>query len=103
MDHCTTQTSHFFYFSRADQCIQLLLKDVNNRPFQRLKGTRQEWFEQLDKPCLSPLPKHRYEYTDIKSVKVNIDYHIQYEEHYYSVPNNLVGERVELHASDLLL
>jgi len=93
----------FFSLAELNQCIQLLLEEVNNKPFQRLKGTRREWFELLDKPVLSRLPKYPYEYTEIKQVKVNIDYHIQFDEHYYSVPHHLVGERVELHAKASLV
>jgi len=28
-----------------------------------------------------PLPKQAYQYTDIKTVKVNVDYHIQHQSH----------------------
>ncbi len=93
----------FFSLAELNQCIQSLLVDVNNKPFKQLKGTRQQWFESLDKPALSPLPKQVYQYTDIKTVKVNIDYHIQYDQHIYSVPHHLVGEKLELHAKDQLI
>jgi transposase len=93
----------FFSLAEVNQCIKALLKDVNSRPFKQFKGTRREWFESLDRPVLKPLPKHAYQYTDIKSVKVNVDYHIQYDEHLYSVPHHLVGEKLELHASDNLI
>ena len=49
------------------------------------------------------MPRHPYQYVAIKPVKVNIDYHVQYEDHYYSVPHQYVGERMELHASDTLV
>jgi len=49
------------------------------------------------------LPVHAYEYTDIRLAKVNIDYHIHYDRHLYSVPHHLVGERVEIHASATLV
>ena len=88
----------FFTLAELNQCIRDLLEEVNNKPFKKLKGSRREWFESLDKPALKPLPRHPYEYTDIKTVKVNVDYHIQYEEHLYSVPHPLVGEKIELHA-----
>jgi transposase len=88
----------FFSLHELNQCIRNLLVDVNNRPFKQLKGTRQQWFDDIDKPALRPLPKHRYEYTEIKQVKVNIDYHVQYDDRYYSVPHHLVGEKIELHA-----
>jgi transposase len=93
----------FFSLAELNHCIRTLLVEVNNKPFKQLKGSRQQWFESLDKPALSPLPKHPYQYTDIKNVKVNVDYHIQYDQHLYSVPHHLVGEKLELHAKDRLI
>jgi len=93
----------FFSLAELNVCIKALLIDVNNKPFKQLKGTRQQWFESLDKPALLPLPKQAYQYTDIKTVKVNIDYHIQYDQHLYSVPHHLVGEKLSLHAKDQLI
>jgi len=89
----------FFSLAELNQCIKALLVDVNNKPFKQLKGNRQTWFESLDQPALKPLPKKAYQYTDIKTVKVNVDYHIQYDQHLYSVPHHLVGEKIELHAT----
>jgi len=93
----------FFSLAEVNHCIKALMVEVNNKPFKKLKGTRQQWFDSLDKPALMPLPKHAYQYTDIKTVKVNVDYHIQYQEHIYSVPHHLVGEKLELHAKDKLI
>ncbi len=90
----------FFSLAELNLCIAQLLEDVNQKPFKQMPGNRLQWFEQLDKPLLNPLPKHPYQYTDIKTAKVNIDYHIQ---HLYSIPHHLVGEKVELHASDKLM
>lgn len=88
----------FFSLSELNQTIKVLLEDVNNRESKHLRGSRKHWFDTLDKPNLSPLPTIAYEYTDIKPVKVNIDYHVQYDDHLYSVPHHLVGERIDLHA-----
>jgi len=93
----------FFSLAELNRCICALLNEVNNKPFKQLKGTRQQWFESLDQPALMPLPKQAYQYTDIKTVKVNVDYHIQYDQHLYSVPHHLVGEKLELHAKDKLI
>jgi transposase len=93
----------FFSLAELNHSISALLVKVNNKPFKQLTGTRQQWFESLDKPALSPLPKQAYQYTDIKTVKVNIDYHIQYDQHLYSVPHHLVGEKIELHAKEQLI
>ncbi len=88
----------FFSLREINLCIQSLLEEVNNKPYQKLNGTRKEWFESIDKPVLRPLPERPYEYTEIKAVKVNIDYHVQFDSHCYSVPHHLVGERIEIHA-----
>lgn len=89
----------FFSLGELNQCIRELLEDLNRRPFKQLPGNRLDTFDRLDKPALSALPKHAYEYVDIKRAKVNVDYHIQYSEHHYSVPHAYVGEKIEVHAT----
>jgi len=93
----------FFSLAELNQCIRALLDELNQKPFKQLPGNRLQAFEKLDKPALKPLPRHAYCYIDIKPVKVNIDYHVQYERHHYSVPHQYVGERLELHASRSLI
>jgi transposase len=93
----------FFSLAELNQCIHALLEDLNNRPFKQLPGCRQSAFEQLDRPALKPLPAQPYRYVAIKPVKVNIDYHVRYKDHDYSVPHQYVGERLEVQASDTLV
>ena len=81
----------FFSLTELNQQIHGLLEEVNNKPFKQLKGTRQQWFDLLDKPALLPLPKQAFEFTEIKTVKVNVDYHIQFDGHLYSVPHTSGG------------
>lgn len=96
---------HHSVFSLAElnQCIRTLLEELNQKPFKQLPGNRRQAFEQLDQPALRPLPRHPYRFVAIKPVKVNIDYHVQYEKHHYSVPHQYVGETLELQASDTLV
>lgn len=93
----------FFSLHELNQGIKGLLTELNKKPFKKLPGNRLQAFEQLDKPALSPLPRHSYEFTEIKIVSVPIDYHVEFEQHYYSVPHALVGERLECHATDKLI
>ena len=93
----------FFSLAELNQCIRALLDELNQKPFKQLPGNRRQAFERLDKPALKPLPRHPYRYVDIKPVKVNIDYHVHYQQHHYSVPHQYVGETLELHASDTLI
>ena len=96
---------HHTFFTLADlnQCIRALLDDLNSRPFRALPGNRQEAFKTLDQPALKALPKHPYEYVEIRRCRVNIDYHIEFQRHYYSVPHQYVGEQVDLHAGERLV
>jgi len=84
----------FFSLAELNAAIKLLLTDLNDRPFQKLTGTRREWFEQIDKPALKKLPESRYEDQDWTKQKVDKDYHIEHLEHFYSVPYTLVGDYV---------
>ena len=93
----------FFSLAELNHCIRSLLEELNGKAFKKLPGNRRQAFEQIDKPALQPLPRQPYRYLDIKPVKVNIDYHVHYQRHHYSVPHHYVGERLELHASDALI
>lgn len=89
----------FFTLASLNQAIGDLLNDLNQRPFKKLPGCRHSQFEQIDQPALKPLPAQAYEFVDIKQARVHIDYHIEYDKHYYSVPHHLVKQQVEVQAS----
>jgi transposase len=82
----------FFSLAEANAAIAERLAWLNERSFKKLPGSRQELFETLDRPALRPLPGRRYEYATWKTAKVNIDYHVEVERHWYSVPHQLVGQ-----------
>ena len=79
----------------VNAAILPLLKRLNERPFQKLPGSRASAFAQLDAPALQPLPMQRYEMAHFKTVTVHIDYHIEVDKHRYSVPHSLVGQVLE--------
>ena len=93
----------FFSLAELNQAIALLLADLNQRPFKKLPGCRRSAFEQLDAPALRALPAQRFELSRWKSAKVNIDYHVEFEAHYYSVPHRLVGGRLDVRVTGQLL
>jgi transposase len=91
----------FFSIHELNNAIQSLLSELNDQPFQQLPGCRKTRFEEIDQPALQPLPNEQFEFEDwILSVKVPKDYHVRSDEHYYSVPYRLVGERVDIRATD---
>jgi transposase len=85
----------FTSLGELNQAIAALLERLNRRPFRRRSGSRLSLFEAFERPALRPLPAERYELAEWKTARVNIDYHIEVERHYYSVPHPLVGQRVE--------
>lgn len=93
----------FFTLASLNLAISALLTDLNNRDFKKLPGTRKSQFDMIDKPALKSLPKFAYQYVEIKTARVHIDYHIEYDKHYYSVPHHLIKEQVEVQASSALI
>jgi transposase len=87
----------FFSLEEVNQAIGELLVRLNQRPFRKRAGNRASLFAQLDQPALKPLPATRYQFGEWKVARVNIDYHIEIERHYYSVPYALVHQQVEVH------
>lgn len=82
--------------AQAREAVWALGEELNDRPFQkRGGGTRRSAFTDLDKPQLRPLPAQRYEYASWSRPKVSIDYHVEVERHFYSVPSALIGEYVD--------
>lgn len=86
----------FFSLAELNKAIAALLVDLNDRPFKKLPGCRREAFETLDRPALKPLPPLRMPIVRFKRARVNIDYHVELDSHYYSVPHPLVRTEVEL-------
>ena len=90
----------FFSLAELNRAIGTLLSEYNEQPFQKLPGSRRSVFEALDKPALRPLPCEGYEYAEWKKATVNIDYHVEVNRHYYSVPYQLVKEKVDVRVTN---
>ena len=90
----------FFSLVEANKAIKKLLEKLNNKPFQKLAGSRKSVFEEVEKDTLHPLPAKPYELATWKKAKVNIDYHIEVDRHYYSVPYNYVKQQVDIRVTD---
>jgi len=86
----------FFSLHELNTLIRQLLVDLNERPFKKMPGCRKSVFESLDKPALRPLPERPYEYAEFKKARVHIDYHVQVDGHYYSVPFSLVKKEIDV-------
>jgi transposase len=85
-----------FSLSELNEAIRKLLDQLNERPFKKLAGSRRQLFEALDRPALKPLPVTPYSYAEWKKVRVHIDYHVEVEDHDYSVPYQLIKRPLEV-------
>ena len=86
----------FFSLAELNEALRALLAEYNRRPFQKLEGCRESLFLALDQPALKPLPDRPYEYQQWKKARVGLDYHVEVDRHYYSVPYQLLRAQVEV-------
>lgn len=86
----------FFSLAELNEEIFKLMEKLNNRSFKKLEGSRQSWFETIERNALQPLPQTPYILAKWKKAGVNMDYHVELNKHYYSVPYRLVNETVEI-------
>ena len=84
----------FFSLNELNDAIRELLTRLNEKPFKKLQGSRKTCFEKIEQSALLPLPENRYTFAEWKKARVNIDYHIELNGHYYSAPYSLVHEEV---------
>ena len=89
----------FFSLAEANAAFAEQLAALNARPFQKMSGSRRSLFEHIDRPALSPLPVRPYEFALWKRARVNIDYHVQVDAAFYSVPYQLARREVEVRLS----
>ena len=86
----------FFSLAELNAAIRELLERLNARPFKKLPGSRRTHFEQVDRPALRPLPAAPYVYAEWKKARVHIDYHVEVDGHYYSVPHALIKKQLDV-------
>lgn len=88
-----------FSLDELNDTLRPWLIELNGRGFKKVPGSRQHWFETLERPALKALPAERYGFAQWKKVRVNIDYPIEVERHYSSLPYPLVRQEVEVRLS----
>lgn len=86
----------FFSLAELNAAIRECLERLNTRLLRRAKKSRRELFETIDRPAALPLSPRPYEYAEWCKARVNIDYHIEVDHHYYSVPYQLTHERLDV-------
>ena len=85
--------------AEINEAIRPLLAELNDRRMKTFGKSRRELFEALEQGALAPLPEQPFACAEWKGARVNIDYHVEYDHHFYSVPHALLHERVEVRAT----
>lgn len=95
----------FFSLIEINDAIRELLDEFNDRPMKDYGyQTRRERFEKLDKPHAQALPAEPFRITDIKhDVLVRKNYHVCYNDHFYSVPFEMATKRVTVRLCGMMV
>ena len=85
----------FTSLAALNAAVAGLLDSLNTRSMRRLGVSRRQLFEELERPALRDLPAEAYVYAEWRIRRVGLDYHVDVDGHYYSVPHRLLREQVE--------
>jgi transposase len=89
-----------FSLEELREAVKPLAEKLNHRPMKKLKKSRRQLFEELERGALKALPARPYEFARWSRPRLHIDYHVEFDEHFYSAPYQLVGERLDLRATE---
>lgn len=89
----------FFSLAEANAAICAALERINAHVMRRLGVSRQQLFETVEMPVLAPLPDADYQFAEWRVARVSLDYHVEIDGFFYSVPHGLIREQVDVRAS----
>ena len=89
----------FFSLAELREAVKRLMARLNDRVMKKLKKSRRQLFDDVEKSALKPLPSAPYEFADWERPRVGLNYHVEFDDHHYSVPYALYGHRLDLRAT----
>ena len=89
----------FYSIEELNAALREAMEKYNNRPMQKLKKSRLEMYESVEKEALKPLPAEDYEVKRVSFCTIQFNYHawLSEDKHYYSVPHRYIKKKVEIH------
>ncbi|CAN2536365.1 hypothetical+protein [Methylocapsa aurea] len=93
----------FFSLAECNAAIARSMETMNGRPMRKLGISRRELFEKIERDALGPLPATDWEFAEWKRARVNIDYHIEIESFFYSVPHALIHAEVDVRVTERMI
>ena len=88
----------FFSLEQFNDKLWSLLEKLNNASFKKKDYSRTHYWE-AEREALQPLPDTLYEYMERRVAKVSSDYHIRFDNAYYSVGREYLHKEVMVRAS----
>ena len=89
----------FFSLAEANAAVGAKVAELNARAFRGEMTSRADLFATLEAPALRRLPAEAFELATWKRGRVNIDYHVEFDRNYYSVPFTHARRPVEVRGS----
>ena len=89
----------FFSLAECNAAIAAAVERMNSREMRRLGMSRRQLFEAIERPVMQVLPDHDFEYAEWRLARVGIDYHVEIQGFFYSVPHALLREQVDTRAT----
>jgi transposase len=85
----------FYSLAEMNTAIRGLLDQLNARLLRKMEKSRRQLFDELDRPAALALSLDPYQFAEWAKATVNIDYHFEFDKHYYSVPYQHVHQKIE--------
>jgi hypothetical protein len=89
----------FFSLAECNAAIAAAVERINSREMRRLGMSRRQLFEAIERPVMQGLPPEEFEYAEWHLARVGIDYHVEVQGFFYSVPHALIREQVDTRAT----
>ena len=89
-----------FSLAELNGAIRELVVELNARPMRHLGTSRQALFERLERSALLTLPAEPYAYAEWRRCRAGLDYHVEVQGHFYSVPYRLAREVIEVRITE---
>lgn len=87
----------FHSLADLNRAVREEVDRINDAPMQGYDGkTRRELFEEIDRPAAQPLPQEAWQYQQWMVRRVGLDYCVDVDRHWYSVPHTLAGKSVDV-------
>ena len=92
----------YFSLEQFNKDLWKELEALNKEPFKKKEHNRYYYWEE-EKLELMPLPSMHYEYIERKTAKVSSDFHVRFDNAYYSVDKAFLHKKVSIKASSTVV